>query len=124
MMTKFTRWTELSYPLPGGIVRILWAWFFTIILFFSLTLGESTSAFAPVDHHSPTSAGSYDSHASSTEISQSCHQVLACTALVLPIGSTAAFFSDNAVRLQPNLAQSQLRFSGPSVSLPPPRLLV
>jgi hypothetical protein len=43
---------------------------------------------------------------------------------VLPIGAVTAFIPSHVVMSRPCLAQTQLRFGGPSVSLPPPRLLI
>jgi hypothetical protein len=124
MLKTPTKLTALNFLLPGGIVRILWAWSFTIVLLCGLTIGQSASAFAPVDHHSPTSVETSDGSAGSTNISLSCHPALACISFVLPIGAVTAFISSYAVVSRPHFAQTQLRFGGPSVSLPPPRLLI
>lgn len=103
---------------------MLMAWSFMIVLLCGLTVSQSASAFASVDHHSPTSVEASDGAVGSTNISLSCHPVLACTAFVLPVGAVTAFISDYAAVLRPDVAQTQLRFGGPSVSLPPPRLLI
>ena len=124
MMQTPIRWTALNALLPGRVVRVLWAWSFTILLLCGLTIGQSASAFAPVDHHSPTSVETSDGSAGSTNMSLSCHPALACTAFVLPIGAVTAFTPSHAVVSRPGFAQTQLRFGGPSVSLPPPRLLI
>lgn len=124
MLKTPTKRTALNFLLPGGMVRVLWAWSFMIVLLCGLTIGQSASAFAPVDHHSPTSVEMSDGSAGSTNISLSCHPALACTAFVLPIGAVTAFIPSHAVMSRPRLAQTQLRFGGPSVSLPPPRLLI
>ena len=124
MLKTPTKRTALNFLLPGGIVRLLWVWSFTIVLLCGLTIGQSASAFAPVDHHSPTSVETSDRSAGSTNISLSCHPALACAAFVLPIGAVTAFIPGYAVVSRPHIAQTQLRFGGPSVSLPPPRLLI
>lgn len=124
MLKTPTKRTALNFLLPGGVVRFLWAWSFTVVLLCGLTIGQSASAFAPVDHHSPTSVETSDGSAGSTNISLSCHPALACAAFVLPIGAVTAFIPGYAVVSRPQFAQTQLRFGGPSVSLPPPRLLI
>lgn len=124
MLQTPTKWTALNVLLPGRMVRFVWACLFAIVLLCGLTIGQSASAFASVDHHSPTSVEASDGNAGSANMSLSCHQVLACTAFVLPIGAVTAFISNYAVVSRPNFAQTQLRFGGPSVSLPPPRLLI
>lgn len=124
MLKTPTKRTALNFLLPGGIIRILWAWSFTIVLLCGLTIGQSASAFAPVDHHSPTSVETSDGSAGSMNISLSCHPALACAAFVLPIGAVTAFIPSYAVMSRPHFAQAQLRFGGPFVSLPPPRLLI
>jgi hypothetical protein len=118
-----TKGTALNFLLPGRMARLLWVWSFAIVLLCGLTIGQSASAFAPVDHHSPTSVEMSDGSAGSTNISLSCHPALACAAFVLPIGAVTAFTPGYAVVSRPHFAQTQLRFGGPSVSLPPPRLL-
>ncbi len=124
MLKTPTKRTALNFLLPGGIIRILWVWSFTIVLVCGLTIGQSASAFAPVDHHSPTSVETSDGSAGSTNISLCCHPALACAAFVLPFGAVTAFIPSYAVMSRPHFAQTQLRFGGPSVSLPPPRLLI
>lgn len=124
MMQTPTKWTAFSFLLPGGMVRILGAWSFLIVLLCGLTIGQSALAFAPVDHHPPTSVETSGGSAGSTNLSLSCHPALACAAFVMPIGAVTAFIPSHAVVSQPDLAQTQLRFAGPSVSLPPPRLLI
>ena len=124
MLKTPTKRTALNFLLPGGILRLLWAWSFTIVLLCGLTIGQSASAFAPVDHHSPTSVETSDGSAGSTNISLSCHPALACAAFVLPIGAVTPFIPGYAVVSRPHFAQTTLRFGGPSVSLPPPRLLI
>lgn len=124
MLKTPTKRTALNFLLPGGIVRLIWAWSFTVLLLCGLTIGQSASAFAPVDHHSPTSVEASDGSAGSTNISLSCHPALACTAFVVPIGAVTEFIPSYAVVSRPNFAQTQLRFGGPSVILPPPRLLI
>lgn len=124
MMQTPTNRTALNFLLPGGIVRLLWVWSFTIVLLCGLTIGQSASAFAPVDHHSPTSVETSDGSAGSMNISLSCHPALACAAFVLPTGAVTAFISSGAVVSRTDCAQTQLRFGGPSVRLPPPRPLI
>lgn len=124
MLKTPTKRTALNFLLPGGILRLLWAWSFTIVLLCGLTIGQSASAFAPVDHHSPTTVETSAGSAGSTNISLSCHPAVACAAFVLPIGALTAFIPGYAVVSRLHFAQTQLRFGGPSVSLPPPRLLI
>ena len=124
MLKTPTKRTALNFLLPGGMVRLLWAWSFMIVLLCGLIIGQSVSAFAPVDHHSSTSVETSDGSAGSTNISLSCHPALACAAFVLPIGAVTAFIPGYAVVSRPHIDQTQLRFGGPSVSLPPPRLLI
>lgn len=124
MIQTPTKWTALNVLLRGRMVRVLWAWSFAIVLLCGLIIGQSAPAFATVDHHSPTSVETSDGPAGSTNMSLSCHPALACAAFVLPTGAVTALISNYAVVSRPDFAQSQLRFGGPSVSLPPPRLLI
>ena len=82
-----TKGTALNFLLPGRMARMLMAWSFMIVLLCGLTVSQSASAFASVDHHSPTSVEASDGAVGSTNISLSCHPVLACTAFVLPVGA-------------------------------------
>ena len=124
MMQTPTKWTALNLLLLGRMARVLWAWSFAIVLLCGLIIGQSASAFTMADHHSPTSVEASDGSAGSTNMALSCHPALACAAFVLPTGAVTAFISNYAVVSRPDFAQTQLRFGGPSVSLPPPRLLI
>lgn len=124
MMNTPTRWTALNFLLPGRVVRVLWAWSFMIVLLCGLTFSQSASAFATADHHAQTSVEASDGLTGLTSVSLSCDPALVCAAVVLPIGAVTAFTPSYAVVSRPNFAQTQLLFGGPSVSLPPPRLLI
>lgn len=124
MMQTPTKRTALSFLLPGRMVRFVWSWSFAFVLLCGLIIGQSASAFATVDHHPPTSVEASDRPAGPANMSLSCHPALACAAFVLPTGAVIAFISNYAVVLRPDFAQAPLRFGGPSVSLPPPRLLI
>jgi len=124
MLKTPTKRTALSFLLPGRMVRLVWSWSFAIVLLCGLIIGQSASAFATAGHHPPTSVEASDGPAGPANISLSCHPALACAAFVLPIGAVTAFIPGYAVVSRPHFAQTQLRFGGPSVSLPPPRLLI
>lgn len=124
MMQTPIRWTALTFLLPGRVVRVLWAWSFMIVLLCGLTVSQSASAFAPIDHHAPASAQAAEGPTGSAILSLSCDQAVACTAFVLPVGAVTGFASSYAVVLRPGFARTRLHFGGPSVSLPPPRLLI
>ncbi|MDO8982319.1 hypothetical protein [Cypionkella sp.] len=122
-MQKPTKWTGPNVLLSGRMACCLWVLSFAVVLLCGLIIGQSASAFATVDHHTPTSVEASDDSAGSTNMSLSCHPALACTAFVIPTGAVPAFISNFAAVSRPDFAQTTLRFGGPSVSLPPPRLL-
>lgn len=119
-----TKWTAVNFLLAGRAFRHLWAWSFAFVLFWGLIAGQSASSFATVDHHFPTSVEASGGPIESTNVTLSCHPALACAAFVIASTVVAAFISDHAVVSRPDFAPTQLRFGGPSVSLPPPRLVI
>ena len=116
--------TASNFLLPFRLAKLLWAWSFSIVLLFGLIVSQSASYFPTVEHHSLTSVEASDGPAKSTTVSRSCHPALSCAAFVMPAGATTEFVSNFALVSQPDFAQTQLRFNGPSVSLPPPRPLI
>ena len=119
-----TKWTAVTFLLAGGLFRHVWAWCLAFVLLCGLIAGQSASSFAAVDHHVPTSVVASGAPAESTDVALSCHPALACAAFVIASTAVAAFISDHAKMSRPDLAPTQLRFGGPSVSLPPPRLVI
>lgn len=124
MMQTPIRWAALNLLPAGRMVRHLSAFCFAIVLLCSLIVGQSASAFPAPDHHATSStASSGTPWAEPAAVVLSCHPALACATFVIPSGATGAFVSGYAVVLLPEFAQTRPRFGGPSVSLPPPRLL-
>lgn len=116
--------TASNFLLQIRMAKHLWVWSFSIVLLFGLIVSQSASYFPTADHHSVTSGEESDSPAKSTTVSGSCHPALSCVALVIPAGAATQFVSNFASVSQLDSVQTQPRFNGPSVSLPPPRPLI
>lgn len=99
-------------------------WLLCLALAFVLTFAQSAEAAASVDHHADTAVGVSNPSADQTASAPSCHPGLACAAFVVPDGPASRFIFASVRTLRPELAEAQLRFRGPSVTLPPPRDLI
>jgi hypothetical protein len=109
--------------LSRGSLRFVSMWLLALVLTLGLVLGQAAEAGSLEDHHPDTSseiAGSSDQETASVP---ACHPGLACTVFVLPEGPVTALSLSILITLRPDLTQSQRRFGGPAVTLPPPRTL-
>ncbi len=100
-------------------------WLLSVALAFGLILGPSAEAraFAELDAEA-TVAGLDDPPSdggNQTTSAAACHPGIACAAFVVPAGPSPALAGPYDSRLRPEVAQSQRRFGGPTVTLPPPR---
>lgn len=110
-----------------GLPRQLAAWLFAALLLCGLAIGQPASAWTVNVHDSgPVSAsrsGVTDSHLENRARAQDCHPSLQCLVFVFPSSQTTSIGLRRGVPARPRLTQSQLRFRGLPVDLPPPRLL-
>ena len=98
-------------------------WLLSVVLALGLVLGQAAEAGAVEDRHSEVSieiAGAFGQDAAPAP---ECHTSLTCTGFVVPEGPGTAISSPIVIVLRPVLTQSQRRFGGPPVTLPPPRSL-
>jgi hypothetical protein len=98
-------------------------WLLSLVLTLGLVLGQAAEAGSVEDHSPGTSVEVAGNSAQETAPALACHPGLACTVLVLPEGPVTALPLSIVITLRPDLTQSQRRFRGPSVILPPPRTL-
>ncbi|OYX42093.1 MAG: hypothetical protein B7Z02_13295 [Rhodobacterales bacterium 32-67-9] len=110
-----------------GLPRQLTAWLFAALLLCGLALGQAAGAWPVIDHHaervSASQSGVTDGDVENRARTQDCHPSLQCSAFVLPFSQTKSTTSRREPPARPRLTQSQLRFRGPPVDLPPPRFL-
>lgn len=106
-----------------GSLRFVSMWLLSLVLTLGLVLGQTAEAGPVEDHHPGTSVEFADNSAQETAPAPACHPSLACTVFVLPEGPVTARSLSIVMTLRPNLTQSQRRFGGPPVTLPPPRTL-
>ena len=98
-------------------------WLLSMVLAFGLVLGQSAEAGSVQVHHPGLSIKSAGTSGQETVPAPACHPGLTCTAAVTPEGPVTAMSLSIVIVLRPDLTQSQRRFGGPTVTLPPPRPL-
>ena len=98
-------------------------WFLSMVLALGLVLGPSAEAGSVQGHHPDILIETADVAGQETAPAPACHPGLACTAAVMPEGRITALSLSKVQILRPDIAESQRRFGGPSVTLPPPRPL-
>ena len=98
-------------------------WLLSMVLALGLVLGQSAQAGSVQIHHPDMSITSAGASGQETAPAPACHPGLTCAAVVVPAGPVTAMSLSIVIVLRPDLTQSQRRFGGPSVTLPPPRPL-
>jgi hypothetical protein len=111
-------------PRSGGRLRFVFAWLLSVVLVFSMVYGQASEARSIGDHHTSISIDASDVSTKDSSPSPACHPGVTCAAFFLPEGHFAAVYPSVGNVLRPDLTQSQLRFTGPAVTLPPPRILI
>lgn len=96
-------------------------WLLSVVLTLGLVLGQTSEAGPVEDHHPGTWVEIAGNAGQETAPAPACHPGLACSVFVLPDGPVTALSLSIVITLRPDLKQSQRRFGGPSVTLPPPR---
>ncbi|MGQ0563845.1 MAG: hypothetical protein ACT4OK_02070 [Gemmobacter sp.] len=109
--------------LSGGLLRSAWVWLLSVVLALGLVLGQAAEAGAAEDHHLGTKIEIAGVFGQQTASAPACDPGLTCAAIVLPEGPFAGISFLIVIVLRPDMTQSQRRFGGPSVTLPPPRPL-
>lgn len=105
-------------------MRFVFAWLLSVILVFSLVYGQAYEARTIGDHHPSISIDASDVSTKGSSPAPACHPGITCAAFVLPEGHVAAVYPSIGNVLRSDLTQSQMRFRGPTVTLPPPRILI
>lgn len=124
MKVSSTSSNALKNPLSLGSFRFVSMWLLSLVLTLGLVLVQTAEA-GPVEYHHPeTSIEVASNLGQETVPASACHPGLACTVFVLPEGPVTALSQAILITLRPDLTQSQRRFGGPSVTLPPPRTLI
>ena len=110
-------------PLVRRLLRFASMWLLTVVLVIGLVLGQSAEAASGTEHHSSSTVEAAYTPEQQSSVTPACHPGVTCTAFVLP--DALASIQPKAVPavLQPDAEQSQLRFGGPAITLPPPRTL-
>ena len=108
--------------LARRLLRFVSMWLLTVALVMGLVLGQSAEAASGNEHHDLTVEAA-DTPEQQSSAKPACHPGVICTAFVLP--DALASIQPKAVPavLQPGAEQSQRRFGGPAITLPPPRTL-
>ena len=113
---------------PAGMGRRLPLWLLAISLAFGLILGQFAEAGTLAEHHVEATLPGLDASVShgGNQVSPvpDCHPGIACAAFVVPAGPSPVRSGFIVSLLRPDVARSQLRFGGPTVTLPPPRTLI
>ncbi|MEY5037793.1 MAG: hypothetical protein RL472_899 [Pseudomonadota bacterium] len=104
-----------------GSFRFVSMWLLSVVLTLGLVLGQTAEAGPVEDHHPGTSVEIAGNAGQETAPAPACHPGLACSVFVVPEGPVTALSLSIVITLRPDLTQSQRRFGGPSVTLPPPR---
>lgn len=104
-----------------GSFRFVSMWLLSVVLTLGLVLGQTAEAGPVEDHHPGTSVEIAGNAGQETAPAPACHPGLACSVFVVPEGPITALSLSIVITLRPDLTQSQRRFGGPSVTLPPPR---
>ena len=121
MKPSSTSPNALKNLLSRGPLRVVSMWLLSLVLMLGLVLGQTAEAGSVEDHHPGTSVEIAGNSAQETAPAPACHPGLACTVFVLLEGPVTALSLSIVITLRPDLMQSQRRFGGPSVTLPPPR---
>ena len=104
-----------------GSFRFVSMWLLSVVLTLGLVFGQTAEAGPVEDHHPGTSVEIAGNAGQETAPAPACHPGLACSVFVLPDGPVTALSLSIVITLRPDLTQSQRRFGGSSVILPPPR---
>ena len=104
-----------------GSFRFVSMWLLSVVLTLGLVLGQTAEAGPVEDHHPGTWVEIAGNAGQETAPAPACHPGLACSVFVVPEGPVTALSLSIVITLRPDLTQSQRRFGGPSVTLPPPR---
>lgn len=104
-----------------GSFRFVSMWLLSVVLTLGLVLGQTAEEGPVEDHHPGTSVEIAGNAGQETAPAPACHPGLACSVFVVPEGPVTALSLSIVITLRPDLTQSQRRFGGPSVTLPPPR---
>lgn len=104
-----------------GSFRFVSIWLLSVVLTLGLVLGQTAEAGPVEDHHPGTWVEIAGNAGQETAPAPACHPGLACSVFVVPEGPGTALSLSIVITLRPDLTQSQRRFGGPSVTLPPPR---
>lgn len=102
-------------------LRLVSMWLLSLVLALGLILGQTAEAGPVEDHHPETSIEIASNLGQETTPAPACHPGLACTVFVVSEGPVTALSLSIVITLRPDPKQSQRRFGGPSVTLPPPR---
>jgi hypothetical protein len=98
-------------------------WLLSVVLALGLVLNESAEAGSAEDHRPDISIESAGVFGQETTPATACHPGLICTAFVVPEGPATALSTSLEIVRWLDLTQSERRFAGPSLTLPPPRIL-
>lgn len=110
------------HPRLRGYLRCASKWFVSVVLVFGLVLGQSAEVGGSVEDHQPRVLGVIaDTAEQQSAPVPACDPGLTCSAFVVPDGPKTARSLAVASVLRPDVTRAQLRFGGPSVTLPPPR---
>lgn len=112
----------------AGLCRRLSIWLLSFALAFGLILGQSAGAGTIAEHHAEASMPVLDAFPADAQgeatPAPACHPGIACAAFVVASGPTPMRSVPIVSTLRPDMAQSQRRFGGPTITLPPPRNLI
>jgi len=117
--------TPLAPPqnlLARGLLRYTSMWLVTVALVLGLVLGLSAEA-SGNEHLSGLTVEAADTSDHQSSATPACHPGVICTAFVLPDALALIQPSAGLAVLQADAEQSQRRFGGPAITLPPPRNL-
>ena len=118
--------TPLALPqnlLVRRFSRFVSMWLLTVALVMGLVLGQSAEAASGNEHHSDLTVEAADTPDQQSSATPACHPGVICTAFVLPDVLSSIQPTVVPAVLQPGAEQSQRRFGGPAITLPPPRTL-
>lgn len=99
-------------------------WLLALVLTLGLAFGQAAEAGPVEDHHSGTLVELAGNAGQETTSPPPCDPGLACAVFVVPEGPVTALSLAIVITLRQDPTQSQRRFGGPSVTLPPPRTLI
>ena len=116
----------MTFPqnlLVRRLLRFASMWLLTVALVMGLVLAQSAEAASGKEHHSDLTVEAADTPEQQSSVTPACHPGVTCTAFVLPDALAAIQPKAVPAVLQPDAEQSQRRFGGPAITLPPPRTL-